>query len=211
MSKVIQFPKMLRDAEVRAQSFDEATNTIDVVWTTGATVRRVSWADGEFDEELVVDGSNVRLDRLNSGAPFLDTHSKWSLGDVLGSVVRGSARIEGGKGLAKILLSNAADVVDRVAKIKEGVVSNISVGYRIHVVEKTERIGQTPLHRVVDWEPWEISAVPIPADAGAHVRSGEGVSETFACRVMSGPATQIELQRIRMRMAAAQNELVRSR
>lgn len=209
MSNIIQLPKLIREAEVRAASFDEAANTIDVVFTTGATGRRVSWSDGEFDEELVVNKKSVRLDRLNNGAPFLDTHSKWSLSDVLGSVVRGSARIEGNTGVAKVLLSKAADVVDRVAKIKEGVVSNISVGYRIHAVEKKERAGQTPLHRVIDWEPWEISAVPVPFDVGAQIRAAATEDEKFACRVLSDPADASELVRIRMRMNAAHYQLAR--
>ena len=201
MMKIIQFPKLVRDAEVRAASFDENDNTIEVIWTTGATGRRMSWSDGEFDEELIVNSKSVRLDRLNSGAPFLDTHSKYSLADVLGTVVRGSAKIQGGKGIAKILLSGAADAVDRVAKIKEGVVSNISVAYRIHAVERKERKGQIPLHRVIDWEPWEISAVPVPFDAGAQVRAGSDADEMFACRVEQDVADMNELARIRMRMA----------
>jgi HK97 family phage prohead protease len=132
--------------------------------------------DGEFDEELIVSGNAVRLDRMNSGAPFLDTHGQWSLTDVIGSVVRGTAKIEGGKGVATVKLSAAADAVDRVARIKEGTVSNISVGYRIHAVERKEMDGKVPLHRVIDWEPWEISAVPIQADPGAQVRSAGGPS-----------------------------------
>lgn len=208
MADIIQLPKQLRDAEVRAGSFDEATNTIDVIFTTGASVRRVSWMDGEFDEELVVSGNSVRLDRLNSGAPFLDTHSQWGLGDVLGAVVRGTASIKGGKGYAKILLSKAPDAADRVARIREGTVSNISVGYRIHAVEKTEREGQTPIHRVIDWEPWEISAVPIPADPGAQVRSAE-TAALYSCRILPSVSGLNEARRIRMRMAQRQIGLAR--
>lgn len=200
MAEIIRLPQMLRDAEVRAGSFDEKTNTIDVIWTTGATVRRFSWMDGEFDEELIVSPNAVRLDRLNAGAPFLDTHGQWSLNDVIGSVVRGTARIEGGKGLATVKLSSAVDAVDRVARIKEGTVSNISVGYRIHAVERKEMDGKVPLHRVVDWEPWEISAVPIPADPGAQVRSGGKKPEVFDCRVMRTLAEQNEVRRIRLGM-----------
>lgn len=204
MSNVIRLPQLLREAEVRAASFNEADNTIDVVWTTGAAVRRISWVDGEFDEELVVSPQAIRLDRLNAGAPFLDTHSRWSLADVIGSVVKGSARIEGGLGLAKVRLSTAADAVDRVAKIKEGSVSNISVGYRIHAVEKTEREGRIPVHRVIDWEPWEISAVPIPADPGAHVRSGGDDAPLYSCRVDPDLSTVNRIRRMRMQMQMRQ-------
>ncbi|MQB36896.1 hypothetical protein DXT97_08795 [Agrobacterium tumefaciens] len=207
MSNIIRLPQLLRDAEVRAASFSEADNTIDVVWTTGAAVRRVSWIDGEFDEELVVSPNAIRLDRLNAGAPFLDTHGTWSLADVIGSVVKGSARIEGGVGVAKVRLSTAADAVDRVAKIKEGSVSNISVGYRIHAVEKTEREGRIPVHRVIDWEPWEISAVPIPADPGAHVRSGKDDAPLYACRVEPDLSTANSIRRIRMQMQMRQQQL----
>lgn len=207
MAEIIRLPQMLRDAEVRAGSYDEASNTIDVIWTTGATVRRFSWMDGEFDEELIVSGNAIRLGRLNSGAPFLDTHGQWSLNDVIGSVVRGSARIEAGKGLASVKLSSAADAVDRVARIKEGTVSNISVGYRIHAVERKETDGKVPLHRVVDWEPWEISAVPIPADPGAQVRSGGDKPELFDCRVERTLADLNAARAVRMRMLSRHHGL----
>jgi len=209
MAEIIRLPQMLRDAEVRAGSFDDKTNTIDVIWTTGATVRRFSWMDGEFDEELIVSPNAVRMDRLNAGAPFLDTHGQWSLTDVIGSVVRGSARIEASKGLATVKLSAAPDAADRVARIKEGTVSNISVGYRIHAVERKETDGKVPLHRVVDWEPWELSAVPIPADPGAQVRSAGGKPEVFDCRVMRAVADLNAARAIRMRMRSRHNELAR--
>jgi HK97 family phage prohead protease len=171
MTKQIMLPPMRRDALVRADSFKEEANTIDVTFTTGATVRRVSWREGEFDEELIVSPQSVRLDRLNAGAPFLDTHGGYSLGGVIGSVVRGSARIADGKGFATIMLTRRQEADGVVRDIRDGVISNISVGYRTHRVEIEERDGKVPLHRAIDWEPHEISAVPIPADAGAQIRS----------------------------------------
>lgn len=170
----MQVPPQRRGVEFRASSFDEAENTIEVVFTTGATVRRNSWWDGPYDEELVVEPGSIRLERLNAGAPFLNSHDSWDLSDVIGSIVPGSARIEGGIGVAKVLLSRAPGDADNVQKIRDGIVRNISVGYRIHKVEKTEADdGSVPVWRVVDWEPLEVSAVPIPADPGAQVRSAD--------------------------------------
>ncbi|WP_336801799.1 prohead protease/major capsid protein fusion protein [Kaistia sp. MMO-174] len=170
----VNVPPQRRGAEFRAESFNEADNTIEVVFTTGATVRRYSWWDGEYNEELVVDTGSVRLERLNAGAPFLNTHGSWDLSDVIGSVVPGSARIEGGQGIARILLSQAPGDADNVQKIRDGIIRNVSVGYRLHKVEKTEADDGTLAHwRVVDWEPFEISAVPVPADPGAQVRSAD--------------------------------------
>ncbi|ESY92318.1 hypothetical protein X741_21680 [Mesorhizobium sp. LNHC229A00] len=203
MTDIIQLPQFQRPAAVRGASFDKGARTVDVIWTTGATVRRLSWADGEFDEELVVSNSTVRLARLNSGAPFLDTHTSSNLAAVIGSVVPGSARLESGQGLAKIKLSGRSEAAGVVKDISDGVIRNISVGYRVLMVEKTDRRGDVPLHRVIDWEPWEISAVPIPADAGAHIRAHRGEA-LFTCKILEGRDL---VQAIRNRMLRAQLEM----
>lgn len=207
MSDIIRLPQFQREAEIRSGSFDEAANTIDVVFTTGAVGRRRSWVEGEFDEELVVSDKSVRLDRLNSGAPFLDTHDQWSLRSVIGSVVPGTARIEKGKGLARIQLTRRPEAAGTVQDIRDGVIRNISVGYRTLTVEKTERKGKIPLHRVTDWEPWEISAVPIPFDTGARIRSDGQKPELFECRVTRALADQNAARAIRMRMLGRQHGL----
>lgn len=169
-----------RAAELRATSFNEADNTVEVIWTTGARVRRYSWNDGPFDEELEVTPQAIRLDRLNAGAPFLDTHDGSDLSKVIGSVVPGSARVANGVGTARILLSATPGDADTIQKIRDGIIRNVSVGYRIHRVIKEETETDVALHRVVDWEPMEISAVPIPADAGAQIRSADTVAGASA-------------------------------
>ncbi len=176
---VINLPPERRAVDVRASSFDEATNSVEAIWTTGETVRRWSWReDGYYDEELVVAAQNVRLDRLNNGAPLLDTHDDYQLSSVIGAVVPGSAKLVGGKGLARVAMSVAPEHAGIVANIKAGIIRNISVGYRIHRVEKTEADdGSVPVWRIVDWEPLEISAVPVPADAGSMIRSGRRKGE----------------------------------
>ncbi|MFO1150996.1 MAG: HK97 family phage prohead protease [Alsobacter sp.] len=198
MEQNIHLPALGRDAELRAATFDEGSHTIEIVWTTGAKVRRRSWVDGPYDEELVVEPGAVRLDRLNAGAAFLNTHDSYELGSVIGSVVPGSAKIEAGRGIAQVQLSRREDVAGIVQDIRDGVIRFVSVGYRIHTVEKTETDdGSVPVWRVVDWEPLEISAVPIPADPGAVFRSavdnnGEKNARTYPVVVRSDdppPAT----------------------
>jgi hypothetical protein len=57
-------------------------------------------------------------------------------------------------------------------KVREGILSNISVGYRVHKMVKIEDgEDKTPVYRVEDWEPYELSVVPIGADAGAVTRA----------------------------------------
>lgn len=165
--------KHMRSADLRPASFNATDNTIEVVWTTGAAVRRRDYRrDVVFDEVLEVSAEAVRLDRLNAGAPLLSAHNDSSLQSVLGSVVPGTARIEGGLGVARVALSNAPADADVVSKIRDGIIRNISVGYIIHEVEQQPgQRGADETRVAIDWEPLELSAVPVPADAGAHFRS----------------------------------------
>ncbi|WP_375455723.1 HK97 family phage prohead protease [uncultured Methylobacterium sp.] len=204
MSILLQLPREMRSVEVRAGSFDETANTIDIVWTTGAAVRRYDYRSStSYDEVLDLSPGAVRLERLNAGAPFLNTHGSYDLSQVLGSVVPGSAKIEGGRGLATILLSRAAGDADIVQKIRDGVIRNVSAGYIRHQIEKTESDdGAVAIWRVTDWEPCEISAVPIPADPGAQTRSAPA-AELFPCVVtMPGRRAIADVARARLRMQA---------
>lgn len=198
--RITSLPKFGRSAEVRAASFDEAENTIEVVWTTGASVRRYDWRrERYYNEVLDVTPKAVRLDRLNAGAPFLDTHNDWSLRSVIGSVVPGSAKIEGGRGTASVKLSRAPEDAAVVGKIRDGIIRNISVGYAIHKVVRTDAGGDglDDEWLVVDWEPLEISAVPVPADAGSQVRKSDDKSQ-MPCEFVDDAASgQIELTRAR--------------
>lgn len=178
------FPQQTRAASLQADSFDEKRHTVDVVFTSGAGVKR--WGpDGPFMEELATGAENVRLGRLNLGAPFLNTHDSFGLSSVLGSVVPGTARMDGGIGYATIQLTRRADAAGIVQDIREGVIRNTSVGYRYHKIDQIEGGDKDlPVFRVMDWEPMEISAVPIPADALSQIRGEEKslVFPAFVCR-----------------------------
>jgi hypothetical protein len=180
-TRQIELPRQLRAASIEPASYDSAENTVDVVWTTGATVRRRSWRDGPYDEVLAVTPEAVRLDRLNAGAPFLNTHSDYDISDVIGCVVRGSARIANGRGIATIKLSSAPGDADNVQKIKDGIVRSISAGYVCHAIEVVRAQGDgVPVWNVVDWEPMELSACPISADPGAQTRTRSTIVSAVA-------------------------------
>lgn len=222
MAKIaIDLPRFGRDlanagTEIRAQSFREEDNSIEVCWSTGAKVRRYDWRSAQYyDEELVVSPNAVRTERLERGAPFLNTHWSFSLRDILGAVIPGSIEFRGGKAFCRVKLSEAEDVQPEVARIREGTAKNVSVGYRLHRVEKIEKgEGEVAVWRVVDWEPFEISSVPIPADAGAQVRSAGGAAprpedtELNRCEIDDPSVAEIvassaapALARMRMRAA----------
>jgi HK97 family phage prohead protease len=165
-------PLATRAADVQPSTLDESARTVEVIWTTGARVMR-----GSFDpyyEELSLDRKHVRMERLTSGrAPLLDMHQASSAAHVLGVIE--SARIEKGRGVAVVRFAKDDPTADAVwNKVRQGVIRSVSVGYRVHKFEKAEGgEGKVPVMRAVDWEPFEVSVVPIGADAEAHFRAEE--------------------------------------
>lgn len=165
--------KQTRAAKIRANSYNEEAGTVQVVWTTGAAVRRSDpYTSDEYDEILSLEPDSVDLGRLNAGAPLLDTHQDGEIANIVGKVVEGSAKIEDGRGVATVLLSKAKGVAGIVQKIVEGVARNVSVGYLIDHSVRSD--GDPPTVLVDRWTPLEISVVPIPADPGAQIRSLRG-------------------------------------
>lgn len=164
--------RMERLATFRPASFNAEARTVEVVFTTGADVeRRDFWTGSRWVERLKVSPEAIDLARLNAGAPVLNTHSSWDLGDVIGVVER--AWIEGTEGRALLRLSDRQDLQPIIRDIQAGIIRNISVGYSVEqwkVTEATRSSGE--IREAVRWTPAEISFVPVPADAGAQVRSG---------------------------------------
>jgi len=168
-------PVMVRAATINPTTFDDANRTVEVVWTTGAKVRRYDWRnDRYYEEELVVSPEAVDLGRMNAGASVLNTHAQYSLESVIGVVER--AWLDGAEGRATVRLSERPDVAGLVADIKAGVIRHISAGYTVQAIEMIAPEVRTDggaywLYRATRWTPAEISFVPVPADAGSGTRS----------------------------------------
>ena len=169
-------PTQQRAAAISPASYDAANRTVDVVWTTGARVRRFDfWSGQAYEEELVVTAEAVDLSRLGGGAaPVLDSHSGYSLNSQIGVVL--SAEIRDGEGRATLQLSERDELAGIVRDIQSGVIRNISVGYnvqRYEIISAANRTdgGTIPLYRAVAWQPAELSFVPIPADPQSTTRA----------------------------------------
>jgi len=170
-----QIPMIDRRATFLPETLNEGKRTIDVVWSTGARVKRGGLWTEPFFEELSMKKESVRLDRLNRGAPLLNNHNNWDLNDVIGVVE--NAAVSGGEGRATVRFSERENVNPIYNDVKTGIIRNISVGYKVHRFEKQEESdGELAVYRAVDWEPMELSFVAIPADAGAQVRNSENVN-----------------------------------
>jgi hypothetical protein len=166
-------PLVAHRALASPATVDRGARTVEVVWSTGARARNIVGGLGVITEELEMTPEAVRMDALRSGrAPVLDTHRRGGARDVLGRVV--AARLEGGRGYATLQFSTAADVEPVWQRIADGTLRSVSVGYRVHRYEqRTDAATAETIHRAMDWEPFEISVVPLPVDPAAAVR-GEG-------------------------------------
>lgn len=192
-------PATLNSVDIEARRFT-------VVFTTGAAVTRMdTWTGERFSEELVVSDKAIRMDRINAGGPFLDSHISYGgIASQLGVIER--AWVEGGKGLAQVRFPKAEDNprADEVLRqIADNVLRNVSVGYYRHKIE-VDKNKNPVVWRVVDWEPAEISIVTIPADPGAQVRSDMAAPRECAFTYLSGSG---QAAAARMRMAARRSGL----
>jgi hypothetical protein len=154
----------LRRGLSKPRGFDPETREIDAVLSTGAAVRRQGW-DGAFDEVLSMAPGHVRMGRLNQGAAVLDSHN-WTSGmnSVLGGIVPGSARLESGSLIARIKFSRGSPLAQRLAQdLADGLQIPLSVGYKVHR-STTDRSTNPETRTAVDWEPIEVSLVPVAAE-----------------------------------------------
>lgn len=190
--RTLTAPKMQRAAEVRLDSYREEDNSIEIVWTTGAAGLRYDWWDGEYyEEELSLEPGAVRLDRLNAGACFIDSHKTRDLSNVLGSVIPGTAVIANGEGVARVRLATTPDVKDRVDKIIAGHIRGVSVGYMVHKYVRTEEEGKTPNLLATDWEPTELTSCVEPFDAKCQVRACDPQQGGHPC-IIRGATAQLK-------------------
>lgn len=160
--------------------------TVELTFSTGAGVLRYDYETGtRYIEKLSLDPKHVRLDRMNAGAPLLNTHSAYTLADQLGVVEDRSASVDGKRGRATVRFSKRADVEPYYQDVLDRIIRNVSTGYAVYRYEEApaKNAGGLPVRLAVDWEPYEVSMVPMPADFKSQVRAGDK-SGTTPCVIV---------------------------
>ena len=188
MDRKIELPALRRAADLLPSTLNEEDLSIEVVWSTGSRVRRQPLFGEPFDEELSMDPASVRLERLNAGGPVLKVHDTSSLESVIGSVIPGSARVENGRGIARVRFSDREDVAPIWSDISSGHIRAVSIGYQVHRYDVTRSPNGPEVWRAVDWTPFEISAVPVGADPAAGFRAIDPLAPCLVTR--EAPLTQ---------------------
>lgn len=115
------------------------------------------------------------LARLQSGnAPLLLDHYE-NLDSQVGVVEK--AEISEGRGTAVVRFGRSAKAEEILARVRDGEISNTSVGYRItSLVQIGHRDGE-PVYRA-RWQPSEISLVSVPADTSVGIGRSEDSTTT---------------------------------
>lgn len=164
---------LTRRATLAPATADPEARTVEVIWSTGAPVRRRDMA-GQYIERLSLDPQAVDLSRLQ-GASVLDAHRQSAVRDVLGSVQ--SAAVDGQRGTALIRFSARPEVEPLWQDVLSGILRHVSVGYSVEDWAETTENGARVL-TAVRWTPHEISLVPTPADPGARIRMETNMTDT---------------------------------
>lgn len=128
-------------------------------------------------EILSHEKSAVRLDRAKRGAmPLLFNHN---IDDPIGMIMAG--RVEENRLMVDAQLFNTARA-EEVRMMIEGGLRNVSLAYRINKVEEDNK---TETFTVIDWEPYEVSIVTVPADPTVGI--GRGAEMEYDVRMVRSP------------------------
>ena len=170
-STAVERDLCFRAIPVRSGSIDEEKRTIEATISTETPVSMYDWQRDEFIPEVLLSKGAVWPNQM----PLLDSHNRWSLEDQLGSVR--NIRRETNEIAGRLSFSRQSE--DAWEKVKEGHITDVSVGYRIEdrtYIPKGEsktiegRTFAGPVNVVTKWRIYEVSLVPIGADEQAKLR-----------------------------------------
>jgi HK97 family phage major capsid protein len=159
-----------RSYELRSSDVNEESREVQIAFSSEEGVER--WFGNE-----VLDHSqpSVRLGRLNDGGPLLVDHDPTDHVGTVESASVGDDRV----GRAVVRFGRSERAIEIFNDVVDGIRKHISVGYRIHKMQPEEEVENS--FRAVDWEPYEVSLVSIPADASVGV--GRDASNEFETEI----------------------------
>ena len=141
-----------RDFTLEIKQVEKEDRTIEFPFSSELPVERY------FGNEVLEHTRKAaNLKRLNDGAPFLWNHNP---DQVLGVVERAYIDEKKKRGYARVRFSKEEFADSKFRDVKDKILRNISFGY---VINKAEEVEDSIVAR--DWEAFEVSLTPIPADA----------------------------------------------
>lgn len=196
-------------ASFTPSSWDDATNSVEVAFYTGAAVERYSFDEGDFT--MAFDLAGARLERYNAGAPVLKDHADMSSAYQVGKVLEGSAVVADGVCKCRVQFSRDPAHAGFVGDVRDGIRKSVSMGAKIGAFSYLSKRGVAGATNtqvlVTDWEPYELSFVPVQADPGAQTLSATQEppmsNQTFtAADLEAAKLAGIQAERERQRLDA---------
>jgi HK97 family phage prohead protease len=75
-----------------------------------------------------------------------------------------------------VRFGKSARASEILARVRDGEITAVSVGYRINKAERAGERDGIPIFRATDWTVLEVSLVPMPADETVGIgRAAEGI------------------------------------
>lgn len=158
------------------KTLDRENRSLEFVISTEDPVLMYDWETGEYvPEVLLAKGAS-----MPKQVPLLDTHDRYSVKTVLGSVR--NKKVEDGLVAGTAIFSKVPAAEEALIKYEEGHLTDFSAGYRNNDItrvkkgEKVEIDGRTwkgPVNVVTSWTIKEASCCPIGADPKAKARAAD--------------------------------------
>lgn len=200
-----------RGLSVRANTLDIEGRSVEAVLSTAGRVQVFDFQNFRMIEEVLVSDGAEFPDQV----VFLESHARWSLDFVLGSIR--NIRIENGKLVGRLFFAAGDERSDRAWNlVREGHVRDVSIGYRAldfvdippgqtQIVDGTRyTAGTMPLRITRRYAVREGSLVPIGADEAAKIRSELGPPQQQGVRM--NPQLRAYLVSLGMRSEATDQE-----
>lgn len=149
----LELTALTRAAPAESLTVEVDTRTIEFPFSSELPVER--W----FGNEVLSHRSGAAdLARLNDGGALLYNHN---VDEIIGVVER--AWMSENRGHARVRFAKTAKADEVFGMVQDGIMRNVSFGYRIAEMTETLDDGQ-PTYTATRWEPFEISLVTVPAD-----------------------------------------------
>lgn len=166
-----------RSLSLRGDSINAETRSIEAVLCTETPVTVIDWRSyEEIDEVLLMRGA-----KLPAQLPLLESHNRYTLDAVLGSVRE--LQSEGSNTVGRLYFASDDERIEKIwNKVKQRHITDVSVGYRVlnyvdipagqtqEVAGRTFTAGKRRLRIATQWEAKELSLVAIGADAKTKTR-----------------------------------------
>ena len=191
-------PEKIRTRKIRTTTLRRIA-----YWDRGTVDRDKRTVELAFSSETPIDRwfgteildhkkASVRMKRLRETGPLLLHHdSREHVGTV------DSAKIDADRVGRAVVRFGQGDERDSILQdIEDGIRKCVSVGYRIYRMKLEESSENEPdIYRAVDWEPYEVSLVSMPADTsvgvGREAREWhKGDAEEFETIIVELPAQE---------------------